>query len=58
MLIDKLMLIKLCPSLFTVTLKVLTNDKRGLLKVVAFDKSPIKLFTLKFFKQICSILIL
>jgi hypothetical protein len=29
-------------------LKVLTNEKRGGLKVIAFDKSPFKLFTLKF----------
>jgi hypothetical protein len=29
-------------------LKVLTNGKRGGLKVVAFDKSPLKLFTLRF----------
>jgi hypothetical protein len=33
-------------------LKVLTNEKRGGLKVVAFDKSPFKLFTLRIFKQI------
>jgi hypothetical protein len=32
-------------------LKVLI-EKRGGLKVVAFDKSPFKLFTLRFFKQI------
>ncbi len=30
------------------TLKVLTNEKRGGLKVVAFDRSPFKLFSLKF----------
>ena len=29
-------------------LKVLTNEKRGGLKVVEFDRSPFKLFTLKF----------
>ncbi len=29
-------------------LKVLTNEKRGGLKVVAFDKPPFKLFTLRF----------
>ncbi len=29
-------------------LKVLTNEKRGGLTVVAFDRSPFKLFTLKF----------
>jgi hypothetical protein len=29
-------------------LKVLTNEKRGGLKVVAFDKSPFKLYTLRF----------
>ncbi len=29
-------------------LKVLTNEKRGRLKVVAFDRSPFKLFSLKF----------
>ncbi len=28
-------------------LKVLTNEKRGGLKVIAFDKSPFKLFILK-----------
>ncbi len=32
----------------TVPLEVLTNGKRGGLKVVAFDKSPFKLFTLRF----------
>ncbi len=31
-----------------VRLKVLTNEKRGGLTVVAFDRSPFKLFTLKF----------
>ncbi len=30
------------------SLKVLSNGKRGGLKVVAFDKSPFKLFTLRF----------
>jgi hypothetical protein len=30
------------------TLKVLTNEKRGGLKVVAFDRFLFKLFTLKF----------
>jgi hypothetical protein len=30
------------------TLKVLPNEKRGGLKVVAFDRSPFKLFTLRF----------
>ncbi len=35
-----------CPCL-----KVLANEKRGGLKVVAFDKSPFKLFTLKFSKE-------
>jgi hypothetical protein len=29
-------------------LKVLTNEKRDGLKVVAFDRSPFKLFTLRF----------
>jgi hypothetical protein len=29
-------------------LKVLTNEKRGGLKVAEFDRSPFKLFTLKF----------
>jgi hypothetical protein len=29
-------------------LKVLTNEKRGGLKVVTFDKSPFKLFSLRF----------
>jgi hypothetical protein len=32
----------------TVPLKVLTNEKRGGLKMVEFDKSPFKLFTLRF----------
>jgi hypothetical protein len=31
-----------------VSLKVLTNEKRGGLKVVVFDRSPFKLFTLRF----------
>ncbi len=37
-------------------LKVLTDEKRGGLKVVAFDKSPFKpfTFTLRIFKQICA----
>ncbi len=30
------------------SLKLLTNEKRGGLKVVAFDKSPFKLFSLRF----------
>ncbi len=34
-----------------ICLKVLANEKRGGLKVVAFDKSPSKLFTLKFSKE-------
>jgi hypothetical protein len=29
-------------------LKVLTNEKRGGLRVVLFDRSPFKLFSLKF----------
>jgi hypothetical protein len=33
---------------FNSFLKVLTNEKRGGLKVVAFDRSPFKLFTLRF----------
>ncbi len=32
----------------TFDLKVLSNEKRGNLKVVAFDRSPFKLFTLRF----------
>ncbi len=32
--------------------KCITNEKRGGLKVVAFDKSPFKLFTVRIFKQI------
>ncbi len=32
-------------------LKVLTNEKRGGLKVIAFDRSPFKLFTLRFSNQ-------
>ncbi len=31
-----------------VPLKVLTNEKRGGLKVLAFDRSPFKLFSLRF----------
>jgi hypothetical protein len=31
-----------------VDLKVLANEKRGGLKVVAFDRPPFKLFTLRF----------
>jgi hypothetical protein len=33
-------------SLFALK-KVLTNEKRGGLKVIAFDRSPFKLFTLR-----------
>ncbi len=33
-------------------LKLLTNEKRGVLKVVAFVKSPFKLFTLKFSNKV------
>jgi hypothetical protein len=43
------------PDTFTIsspmpetTLKVLSNEKIGNLKVVAFDRSPFKLFTLRF----------
>jgi hypothetical protein len=36
-----------------INLKVLTNEKRGGLKVVAFDKSPFKLFTLRFSPNLC-----
>jgi len=32
-------------------LKVSTNEKRGRLKVVAFDRSPFKLFSLRFSKK-------
>jgi hypothetical protein len=32
----------------TLLLKVLSNEKRGNLKVEAFDRSPFKLFTLRF----------
>jgi hypothetical protein len=32
----------------TSSLKVLTNEKRGGLKVAAFDRSPFKLFSLRF----------
>jgi hypothetical protein len=35
-------------SISKLMLKVLTNEKRGGLKVVEFDRSPFKLFTLKF----------
>ncbi len=38
---------------YPLPLKVLTNDKRGCLKVVAFDISPFKLFTLKFKTNQC-----
>jgi hypothetical protein len=33
-------------------LKVFTNEKRGGLKVVRFDRSPFMLFTLRFSKKI------
>ncbi len=33
-------------------LKVLTNEKRGGLKVVSIDRSPFKLFTLDFQKNL------
>ncbi len=36
------------PGNISVVLKVLTNEKRGGLKVVSFDRSPFKLFTLRF----------
>ena len=36
-------------------LKVLTNDKRGGLKVVPFDKSPFKLFTLRFSNKLVQV---
>jgi hypothetical protein len=42
---DRLMLIG---RILTHALKVLTNEKRGGLKVVAFDRSPLQLFTLRF----------
>jgi hypothetical protein len=32
----------------SVPLKVLTNEKRGGLKVVTFDRSPFKVFSLRF----------
>jgi hypothetical protein len=32
-------------------LKVLTNEKRGGLKEVAFDRSPFKVFSLRFSKK-------
>jgi hypothetical protein len=35
-------------TFFLSSLKVLTNEKRGGLKVVAFDRTPFKLFTLRF----------
>jgi hypothetical protein len=34
-------------------LKVLTNEKRGGLKVVTFNRSPFKLFTLRFSNNRC-----
>jgi hypothetical protein len=36
------------PYTYGILLKALTNEKRGGFKVVAFDKSPFKLFTLRF----------
>jgi hypothetical protein len=33
------------------TLKVLTNEKRGGLRVISFDRSPFKLFSRKFSKE-------
>jgi hypothetical protein len=41
----------LCLAISTIKddgLKVLTNEKRGGLKVIAFDGSPLKLFALRF----------
>jgi hypothetical protein len=34
-------------------LKVLTNEKRGGLRVILFDRSPFKLFLRKFLKNLC-----
>jgi hypothetical protein len=39
---------KFACCMVVVSLKVLTNEKRGELNVVAFDRSPFKLFTLRF----------
>jgi hypothetical protein len=42
-------------SFYVITLyflKVLTNEKRGGLSVVSFDRSPFKLFSLKFSKRL------
>ncbi len=36
------------PIVIADSLKVLTNEKRGGLKVAAFDRSPFKLFSLRF----------
>jgi hypothetical protein len=36
---------------YSVILKVLTNEKRGLLRVISFDRSPFKLFSRKFSKE-------
>jgi hypothetical protein len=36
------------PWLAGASLKVMTNEKRGGLKVVAFDRSPFKLISLRF----------
>jgi hypothetical protein len=34
-----------------ITLKVSTNEKKGGLEVVAFDRSPFKLYTLRFLNK-------
>ena len=44
----KMLMFILLYSISKLMLKVLTNEKRGGLKVVEFDRSPFKLFTLKF----------
>ncbi len=44
----KMLMFILLYSISKLMLKVLTNEKRGGLKVVEFDRYPFKLFTLKF----------
>jgi hypothetical protein len=44
--LEKISTITISPMFFH--LKVLTNEKRGGVTVVSFDRSPFKLFSLKF----------
>ncbi len=36
---------------YELSLKVLTNEKRGGMKMVAFERSPFKMFTRRFSKK-------